>query len=157
MLHLLPNPLPWYVVGPLMGLVVTGMYAIANRHLGVSGGFVQIVDGARGRPIQEWRLWFLGGMFVGAIALGILGSNPQAGLSYGRLGELLPLGILVPVLFFGALLIGFGSRWAGACTSGHGLTGCSVRSAGSYVAMGTFMASAVTVTMILHVVTGGKL
>lgn len=157
MLHILPIPLPWYVVGPLMGLSIAGLYALANLHLGVTGAYVQFVDYARGRPIQPWRLWFLAGLFIGGALVALLGTAPQVGFAYGALGRLLPLGLLVPVLFAGGVLIGFGARWCGACTSGHALSGCSTRSPGSYVAAMTFFVTAVAVTLALHAVTGGRL
>ena len=156
-MDLLPVPAPWYVVGPLMGLVIAGMYAVTNKHLGVSGAYVQFVDRARRRPIEVWRLWFLGGLVLGAFVVALLGGSPQLGLGYGRLGELLPLPMLVAVLLLGGVLIGFGARWMGACTSGHGLSGCSTRSRGSFVAAITFFATAVGVTLLLHLVTGGAL
>ncbi len=157
MFDLLPVPAPWYIVGPLMGLVIAGMYAITNNHLGVSGAYVQFVDRARGRTIEVWRLWFLGGLILGAFAVAVLAESPQLGLGYGRLGELLPLGPLVGVLFLGGVLLGFGARWMGACTSGHGLSGCSTRSRGSFVATITFFKTAVGATLLLHALTGGAL
>ncbi|MDQ3856649.1 MAG: YeeE/YedE family protein [Chloroflexota bacterium] len=156
-LELLPVPVPWYIVGPLMGLVIVGLYAVTNKHLGVSGAYVQFVDRARGRPIEVWRLWFLGGLVIGAALVAVLGTSPQVGLRYGKLGELLPLGALIAVLFVGGVLIGFGARWMGACTSGHGLSGCSTRSTGSIVATVTFFTTAVAVTLLLHVLTRGAL
>ncbi|MBA2276779.1 MAG: YeeE/YedE family protein [Chloroflexia bacterium] len=157
MLDWMPVPLPWYLVGPLMGLTVAGLYAITNKHLGVSGAYVQAVDFARGRPIERWRLWLLGGTFLGAAAVALVAGSPQAGWGYGALGEYLSFPALVATLFVGSVLIGFGARWAGACTSGHGLTGCSTRSRGSFVAVVTFMVTAVAVTFLLHAVTGGAL
>lgn len=157
MFHVLLVPLPWYLVGPMMGLSVVGLYALANLHLGVTGAYVQLVDYARRRPIQHWRLWFLGGVILGSLLVAIAGSSPQFGLGYGALGHLLPFWLLVPVLFFGGLLIGFGARWAGACTSGHAVSGCATRSPGSYVAAMTFFITAVVVTLALHGVTGGRL
>ena len=157
MLHLLPHVMPWYIVGPGMGLSVAGMYALANLHLGVSGSFVQFVDFARGRPVEAWRLWFLAGLLLGGALVAVLGQGDQVGLGYGALGRLLPLGALVPFLLFGGALIGFGARWAGACTSGHGLTGSSSRSIGSMAAVSTVMAVAGAVTLGLHALTGGAL
>jgi uncharacterized membrane protein YedE/YeeE len=157
MLNLLDIPLPWYVVGPGMGLTVAGLYAVTNCHLGVSGAYVQAVDWARGRPVEGWRLWFLAGTVLGAALVALLGGSPQFGLGYGRLGELLSLPLLVGVLFIGGVLIGFGARWAGACTSGHGLTGCSTRSPGSVVAVAIFMITAVALTLLMRVLTGGRL
>ncbi len=157
MLDVVSIPAPWYLVGPAMGLTVAGLYAVTNKHLGVSGAYVQAVDWARGRPVESWRLWFLAGTVAGAAIVALLGGSPQFGLGYGRLGELLPLPALVGVLFIGGIMIGFGARWAGACTSGHGLTGCSTRSPGSMVAVMTFMATAVAVTFLLRLITGGEL
>lgn len=156
-MHAFTIPLPWYIVGPMMGFSVAGLYAVANLHLGVTGAYVQIADFVRGRPIQVWRLWFLAGLLVGALAVAFFASSPQFGLGYGLLGRLLPLGLLVPVLFVGGVCIGFGARWCGACTSGHALSGCSVRSPGSFVASMTFFATAVVFTFLLHGLTGGRL
>jgi len=157
LLHILPVPLPWFIVGPMMGLSVVGLYAVANLHLGVSGSFVQFVDYARNRPIQPWRLWFLAGLLIGGALVAMLGTSPQFGINYGSLSDLLPLGLLVPVLFVGGTLIGFGARWCGACTSGHAVSGCSTRSPGSYVAAMTFFVTAVAITLALHAATGGRL
>lgn len=150
-------PLPWYVVGPLMGLIVAGLYAVTNRHLGISGAYVQFVDGARGRPIESWRLWFLGGTILGAAFVALLGGNPQVGLGYGALGEYASLPALIATLLLGGALTGYGARWAGACTSGHGLTGCATRSPGSVVAVCAFVVTAVVVTFLLHLLTRGAL
>lgn len=150
-------PLPWYVVGPMMGLIVAGLYLVTNSHLGVSGAYVQVVDYVQGRPIETWRLWFLGGTFAGAAVVSMVAGYPQTGLEYGSLGVYLSLPQLTVALFTGGMLIGFGARWAGACTSGHGITGCSTRSRGSMVAVSTFVITAVAVTFLLHWLTGGAL
>lgn len=157
MLHLLPDPVPWYIVGPLFGLCVVALYALTNKHLGISGSYVQLLDGARGRGIEVWRLWFLGGLLAGGVVASILGTDHQTGLAYGRLGHLLPLTALIPVLLAGSLVLGFGARWAGACTSGHGISGSSTRSPGSMVAVATFMVTAIAATFALHIATAGAL
>jgi uncharacterized membrane protein YedE/YeeE len=141
----------------MMGLSVVGLYAIANLHLGVSGSYVQFVDMARGRPVERWRFWFLGGLLIGGALVGVLGPSMGSALGYGAIGRLLPLSVLVPVLFIGGICIGFGTRWAGACTSGHAVSGCAVRSPGSYAAAMTFFVTGVTVTFVIHVLTGGRL
>jgi uncharacterized membrane protein YedE/YeeE len=53
--------------------------------------------------------------------------------------------------------MGYGARWAGGCTSGHGLSGSSIVSPASLAAAATFMATAVVLTALLHVVSGGAL
>ena len=59
-----------------------------------------------------------------------------------------PLGLISA-----GLLVGIGTRLANGCTSGHGICGLSRLSLRSFVAVGTFMASAiVTVFIVRHVV-----
>ena len=53
------------------------------------------------------------------------------------------------------LLVGFGARLGGGCTSGHGVCGIARLSARSIVATAIFMASAVVVVAILRHGFGG--
>jgi uncharacterized membrane protein YedE/YeeE len=155
-MHLLPAQLPWYLVGPAIGLLIVGMYLLANRPLGASGAYVQTLQRVRGGVVTEdWRVWYFAGILLGGVAATLLRGMPALGLSYGALGNALPLAVLVPVLFAAGTAMGYGARWMGGCTSGHGLCGTAVRSPASFVAAGTFMATAVGLTFVLHVVSGG--
>lgn len=53
-------------------------------------------------------------------------------------------------LLLGGVIVGIGTRMAGGCTSGHGLSGCSRFQIGSLVSTATFMASAVAMTILLR-------
>ncbi len=156
MSEILPDRLPWFVAGPIIGLCVVALYSLANQRMGVTSSYVAIASVVRGRaPGSAWRLWFFGGLALGAALIGLLRGGPALGLSYGALGLVLPIAALMPVLFVGGMLIGFGARWAGGCTSGHGISGTSSLSITSFVATGTFMATAVLLTLALHLLTGG--
>jgi uncharacterized protein len=158
MIELLPARLPWFVAGPIIGLCVVALFALTNQRMGVTGSYVELGSLLRGHASrQSWRVWFLVGLAGGAALVGLLQGGPVLGLSYGALGLVLPVVILLPVLFIGGVLIGFGARWAGGCTSGHGISGVSSLSPASLVATGTFMAAAVLVTLALHVLTGGAI
>ena len=37
---------PWYIAGPLLGLLIVGLRAAVNKPLGALGGYIDIVDGA---------------------------------------------------------------------------------------------------------------
>ncbi|MDP5183908.1 hypothetical protein QOZ88_14815 [Blastococcus sp. BMG 814] len=76
---------------------------------------------------------------------------------YGRLSELLGPGALVPILPLVGIALSYGSRWAGGCTSGHGMSGCAAGSPDSLVMTATFFSVAVLVTLALHGLTGGLL
>ena len=155
MLDWLPSRLPWWIAGPGVGLCVVALYTIANLRLGVSGSWLQVLSVARRRrPAEPWRLWFLGGLFAGVAAAAVLGDFHLHG--YGTLGDHLPAWLLVPVLLAGGVAIGYGARWAGGCTSGHGISGCSARSPASFVTTAVFFGVAVAVTLVVHVLTGGR-
>jgi len=150
--------LPWFVGGPLLGLVVAAMYAVWNEPLGVSGLYAHVTRLARGRPdTDRLRVWVFAGIVAGGLLGAALQGGPRLTTAYGALGAVLPLALLVPVLFVGGLLVGYGVRWAGGCTSGHGLAGSSVFSVTSMVATATFMATGIAVSLLLSRLLGGGL
>ncbi|MFA9444660.1 YeeE/YedE family protein [Egicoccus sp. AB-alg6-2] len=149
--------LAWYVAGPVFGLLVVALYAVSNQRLGVSGSYLHLGFALRGQPAEAWRLWFLAGLLAGAAAAAASRGQLAPSAYYGRLSEVVPAMLLPPVLVAGGLLIGYGARWAGGCTSGNGLAGCSTRSTGSLTATVTFFSTAVAVTWLVHWVTGGAL
>jgi uncharacterized membrane protein YedE/YeeE len=150
--------LPWYVGGPLIGLVVVAVYAVWNEPLGVSGLYAHVVRLAGRRPdTDRMRVWLFAGIVGGAVLGTLLRGGPRLTTGYGALGAALPLALLVPVLFAGGVLIGYGARWSGGCTSGHGLAGASALSVASLAAAATFMATAVAVSFLLNRILGGVL
>lgn len=154
MTDVIPGQLPWWVAGPGIGLCVVALYALAGVKLGVSGGWLQLLSVLERRPLTEpWRLWFLVGLVLGSLLAASAGTAQVRG--YGALGEALPFPALVVVLAASGLLIGYGARWAGGCTSGHGISGCSAGSPESVATTATFFGVAVVVTLTVHAISGG--
>jgi len=150
MLH---STLPWWVAGPVLGLVIVSLLGLANKRFGALGGVTDLVEGsAEGRGLRSWRSLLVVGMVLGGLAYALLAGAPDAGTAYSWLDAHVSLGGEVVVLFAAGLLIGVGARTAGGCTSGHGLTGCALASPASFVAMGTIMASAIGTTFVLEAV-----
>ncbi len=156
-MDILPDRLAWYIAGPLMGLCVVALYALANKPLGATTAYSETISFVRRRPFESWRVWLFAGFIGGALVASILRGGFSPNLDYGKLGADVPLGLLVPILVGAGFVMGFGARWSGGCTSGHGLRGCSSLSPASLAATGTFMATAVAVTAVLHFATGGSL
>jgi len=155
MTELLHRPWPWYVTGPLLGLVAVGLLAIGNKPFGVSSNLRHIcaacLPGNMAYFKYDWRrdgLWnlaFILGVVAGGFVGGVLLANthpvaitPAAVTSLAKLGihdfsglvprELFTLHMLLTPRGFlmfigGGFLIGFGTAYAGGCTSGHGITG----------------------------------
>lgn len=139
---------PWFLVGPLLGLIVVAVFALLHERLGVLGGYGELVERAAGfRRAVGWKAWFVVGIVLGGVLFGVAGGGWRAGESYGWLDDPLATGA---VLACGGVLIGLGAKTAGGCTSGNGLSGCSFGSPASMVATGTFMATAVGSAFLLR-------
>ena len=54
------------------------------------------------------------------------------------------------VLLLGGVLIGWGTRMSGGCTSGHGLCGVSRAQPGSLVATCAFFGTGIVVSLLLE-------
>lgn len=57
--------------------------------------------------------------------------------------------VMVAMLFAGGVLVGFGTRLAGGCSSGHGLSGCGRLRPVSLLATAVFFGTAVIVSFLL--------
>src|SRR5688572_11018458 len=112
--------------GALIGLAATVYLLATGRVAGVSG----IVAGALGeREARGERIAFLAGL-IGAGLVAAAVSSPATLNPYPT-----------AVLIVAGLLVGFGTRVGGGCTSGHGLCGISRLSIASLVATATFIAT----------------
>lgn len=152
----LSNQAPWYVVGPLIGLVLVALLVLANVRMGVVGGWSDVIERALGRvPALGWKAWFVIGIVLGGLLFRALAGASSAagpGALEAVLGSTTGLGVLAALVVAGGL-VGFGAKWAGGCTSGNGLSGASFGSPAGLVAMGTFMATAIVATLILKALT----
>jgi xanthine/uracil permease len=148
--------LPWWVAGPGVGLCVVALYGLINARLGVSGAWLATIAAVEGWKPEPWRRTFLLALAGGCVVAALLGP-PVVVHGYGRLSEVLPPVLLVPVLLLVGVALGYGSRWAGGCTSGHGMSGCAAASPDSVAVTATFFTVAVAITLGLNVLTGGAL
>ena len=155
-LGLISAQLPWWVTGPGVGLCVVALYGLINARLGVSGAWLATLAPAEGWHPEPWRRLFLAALVGGSLVGALLGP-PIDVHGYGRLSEILPPVLLIPVLLLVGVALGYGARWAGGCTSGHGMSGCAPASPDSLVTTATFFSVAVLVTLLLHAVTRGQL
>src|SRR5688572_27309538 len=133
MTDILPHPLPWYVAGPLIGLVVPALLLLGNKPFGISANFRHACAACIPARIpffqyewkkESWNIFFILGITAGAfLAAQWLGRPaPLAPKDIFSFSSLLTVpGFLIMV--GGGFLVGFGSRYAGGCTSGHAIMG----------------------------------
>jgi uncharacterized membrane protein YedE/YeeE len=148
----------WYVLGPLIGLVVLGLLVAINERFGVLGGYSNVVERVTRRsPAFGWKGWLLVGVLGGSLMFRLVAGGGAIPDGYGWLtrtftggGQVIAVGGL---LLVAGALIGFGAKTAGGCTSGNGLGGCSAGSTGSFAATATFMGVAIAVSFLIKAVT----
>lgn len=146
----LQAPLPWWIAGPVLGLVIIAFLALANKRFGVLGGVTDIVAGSpEGHGLTSWRVMLVLGIMAGGLAYAVAAGAPDAGVGYSFLDAHLSTGVEVAVLFTAGVAIGAGARTAGGCTSGHGLTGAALLSPASIGSILTITATAVAATLLL--------
>jgi uncharacterized membrane protein YedE/YeeE len=124
--------------GGLIGLASGGLMLLNGRIAGISGIFHQAVAGSH----EAWRWTFLIGLlFAGLSAAAFVPSAlPQ-----------MPMPTSLPMLIVAGLLVGFGTRMASGCTSGHGVCGLARFSVRSLVAVMTFLGTGIVVTYVMRV------
>ena len=165
------EPWPWYVAGPLIGMMVPLLLFLGNKTFGISSSLRHICAAMVPSRIkffnydwkkEVWNLVFVGGVIIGAgLAVLFLSNHEPISLNPKLATALAADGIhhyerLAPVDLFnwnqlltargmiiivgGGFLIGFGTRYAGGCTSGHSIMGLSNLQWPSLVATICFMA-----------------
>jgi uncharacterized membrane protein YedE/YeeE len=178
--ELLHEPWPWYIAGPLIGLMVPVLLIAGNKLLGVSSSLRDICAACVPANIdflhydwkkESWNLFFVFGIFIGGLIAGALLNNPNpVDISQSTVQTLHEMGVqtqsgLLPADLFnwhnlfslqgfilmvvGGFLVGFGTRYAGGCTSGHGIMGLSSLQWPSLVAVAAFFAGGIVCSFFI--------
>ena len=159
------EPYHWAVAGLAVGLITLTLLWFTNRRLGISTGFENLCGLVVKTPYfrraeiagsNAWRLPFLGGLVLG----GFLSAATSGGwapfwdlgmfdttFGWGPAGKL-------AWMFCGGLFIGFGTRLAGGCTSGHGIFGLSNLERASLESTLAFMAAGIVTSNLVYRVGG---
>jgi uncharacterized membrane protein YedE/YeeE len=120
---------------------------------------------------QTWNLVFLVGAFIGGyVAAHYFSTGEPVKISESTISDIALLGFSSPVsvqpgelfsnevmfslrgfliLAAGGFLVGFGTRWAGGCTSGHAISGLSNLQVPSLIAVIGFFAGGLIMTHLI--------
>jgi len=137
------TPVSAAIGGALIGLSAALLMLVTGRVAGVSGIFGGLLSFSGGD--KGWRAAFIAGLILAPLTGTLAGyalAAPQMPASWA-------------VIVAAGALVGFGSRLAGGCTSGHGVCGVARLSPRSLAATAVFMAAAVAVVAIVRHGPGG--
>jgi len=158
--HNLP-PMHWALAGASIGLITLLLLWIANRRLGISTTFEQLCGIVSNHPHfrrpelqgrHRWRLPFAVGLLLGGVISAATsgGWAPtwelgmfDAAIGWGRAGKL-------AWMFAGGVLVGFGTRLADGCTSGHGVFGMANLEKASFISVACFMITGFLTTNLIY-------
>ena len=170
---------PWYVGGPIVALLMIFLILL-GKSFGVSSNFRTICAALGGGKncdffnfnwkAQSWNLLVLLGALIGGfIAANFLSHDQIPAISAQTISELNSLGFEsagkaysppelfevmsiknIVILLIGGLLAGFGTRYAGGCTSGHAISGLSNLQLPSLIAVIGFFIGGLIMSFLIY-------
>lgn len=170
-IEMIKQPWPWYVAGPIIGLMVPILLIFGNKTFGISSSLRHMCAACIPAKIpffqydwkkEVWNLFFVLGVFLGGIISAYyLKTDANVLVNEKLVTELSQYGVtdyssIIPnelfswgslqtargfiLMVIGGFLVGFGTRYAGGCTSGHSIMGLSNLQLPSLIATISFMA-----------------
>ena len=156
-----------YAVGIGIGVLSWFTFLISGKALGCSTTFARgagmIEKALWGRkgptrlyfeeyaPVVDWQWMLVLGMVAGAFLSSILSGDfqwqwiPQRWEAAFGTGRILRIGAAA----IGGVILGFGSRWAGGCTSGHGISGTMQLAVSSWISAVCFFIGGIAAAYLL--------
>lgn len=162
-----------YIVGIGIGTLVWLSFLLSDKSIGCSTAYARsagMLEGLfRGEEIKnreyfqefvprvdwEWML-VLGivfGSFLSTVLSGQFDIEVVPAIWSDAFGESVILRLVIAVI--GGILIGFGARLAGGCTSGHGISGASQLAVSSWLAFVLFFVGGILTAMFMFIFLGG--
>lgn len=157
-----------YLVGVGIGVLCWLTFLLSDKPLGCSTAFVRssgmiesLVSGKKALerpyfkeflPVVDWEWMLVLGIVIGAFL-----SSTMSGVFSPGLVPSLWISTFGPmtfprlvVAFNGGILMGFGARWAGGCTSGHGISGTLQLAVSGWIAVACFFVSGVITAFFIY-------
>lgn len=157
-----------YIVGALLGVLSWLTFYFSDKPIGASSSYATLA-GLFGKlfarkhteslayyksnpPVVDWEFAFViaavAGSFIAAASGGELAGQWLPPMWEARFGQDTVL-LRAAVTVLGGILMAFGARVAGGCTSGHGISGTLQLNAGSWIALICFFVGGIAVAFPL--------
>lgn len=131
------TPVSALIGGALIGTSAAVLWLGLGRVAGVSGILAGTLT--QGGEERRWRIAFVAGLIAAPLLYQVVAGPISATIATPT-----------PPLLAAGLLVGFGVRLGGGCTSGHGVCGVARLSRRSMAATGLFTASAMLTVAVTH-------
>lgn len=157
-----------YVVGALIGLLNLSAMLLSGKPLGASTSFVQVSgmvlklfnrDAVEKNAFYQktsltvdWGFMLVIGILLGSFLSAMLSGDFRIEfvptMWANEISESFFIRFLVAI--FGGTVLGIGARWAGGCTSGHGISGASQLSLISWSAAISFFIGGILSAYLIY-------
>lgn len=154
--------LPWYIAGPLIGLIVPVLILLREKQFGVSSSYRYIgsklfknIDYFKGNSgSDKWQFQFAVGLVLAGIYSlysGVIQVDAVVNESttYSQIANTIYSDKNILYFFFGGIFVGFGARYANGCTAGHCIMGISQFSISSLVSTVCFFIGGMVASYVL--------
>ena len=156
-----------YAVGIGIGVLSWLTWLISKKPIGCSTSFARsagmiekLIRGGQVedkpyyqevKPVVDWQWMLVVGMVVGALISSLLSGDLSWQWIPARWAAAFGTNVLLRVLvaLLGGILLGFGARWAGGCTSGHGISGTMQMAVSSWISAICFFLGGIIMAQIL--------
>ncbi len=157
-----------YAVGIGIGILSWFTWLISSKPLGCSTSFARtagmIEKALRGQsaaqrlyyqevqPKVDWQWMLVLGMIIGAFFAALLSGDFELVWVPSRWATAFgsAVGVRLIVALIGGVLLGFGARWAGGCTSGHGISGTMQLAVSSWISAICFFIGGIVAAHLLY-------
>jgi uncharacterized membrane protein YedE/YeeE len=160
-----------YLAGAGIGVLSWLTFLLSNKPLGCSTAFAQtfgmiesaIRPASREKPYWkkvlptiEWQWMLVVGVIIGAFISSVLAGEFAIIWVPSVFGDAFGYNTVfrVAVALIGGILMGIGARWAGGCTSGHGISGTLQLALASWVAAICFFIGGIASAMVIYGMVG---
>lgn len=169
------TPATWspYVAGIGIGVLSWLTFLISDKPLGTSStpvrfaGFIQRLFNRKSVDTNEyyqqegvkieWQMLLVAGILIGGFISAFTSGTFQfrwlPEMWKNAFGANIPARLAVALL--GGVLMAFGARWAGGCTSGHGISQTLQMSLAGWIASICFFAAGIAAAITLYAFVGG--
>ena len=106
------------------------------------------------KPVVDWQWMLVAGMVAGALVSSLLSGDFALQWVPARWAAAFGTSALVRVIaaLAGGILLGFGARWAGGCTSGHGISGTMQMAVSSWISAICFFVGGIVMAQLLFAI-----